>query len=201
MQNTLYLLRHGQLEKQKVLAGTTDFSLSEFGLKQLKEVANKFSEIQTVYSSSLSRCQNFAADFAQEQGLTLNVSCLLKEMDFGDWDGLPFEELWLNTQHNEVTIGDFWQDPWSNPPPNGETMQHFTQRVDKWWTQWLTEMPIGNSLVVTHAGVIKHLLARIVGLDVKKNYQLSVFDIPYAGLIKVDVFFDENHQAFPRIVF
>lgn len=201
MQHTLYLLRHGELETQQVLAGSTDFSLSSYGLQQLQEVAHKLPEIHTIFSSPLSRCQHFAAIFAQEQGLMLDVSCLLKEMDFGDWDGLPFADLWKNTQNNKVGIGDFWQNPWENTPPNGETMHSFTLRVDQWWQQWLKAMPQGNSLVVTHAGVIKHLLARIVGLDVKTNNQLSVFDVPYAGLIKIEVYFDERHQPFPRIIF
>ena len=201
MQNSLYLLRHGQLEKQQVLAGSTDFSLSDFGLEQLLEAKNKLPKIQHVYSSPLKRCLMFADSFAKEHSLALTPSNLVKEMDFGDWDGLAFKSLWQDTSHHSVTIGDFWQDPWNNTPPHGETMELFTARVDQWWLQWLTQKPLGNSLLVSHAGVIKHILARVVNLDIKQNHQLTVFDIPYAALIRVDVFFDENNQAFPKIVF
>ena len=200
MQNTLYLLRHGELEQKHVLAGHTNLLLSSFGKQQLAQKAKVLPRINQLFSSPLSRCYAFAQQFAKQQQLTLQTSVLLKEMNFGDWDGLPFEILWQSTASEQTTLGNFWQNPWQHTPPNGESMAEFSQRIDLWWQTWLTQKPAGNSLVITHAGVIKHLLARVVGLDIKQSQHLSVFDIPYAGLIRIDVFHDEQ-QAWPKIIF
>jgi alpha-ribazole phosphatase len=200
LQNTLYLLRHGELEQKHVLAGHSDLLLSSVGEQQLVEKVKELPQINQLFSSPLARCYIFAQLFAKQQRLTLQTSALLKEMNFGDWDGLPFETLWQTTSTEQSRLGDFWQNPWQHTPPNGETMAEFTQRVDCWWQTWLTQKPAGNSLAITHAGVIKHLLARVVGLDIKQSQHLSVFDIPYAGLIRIDVFHEEQ-QAWPKIIF
>ena len=200
MQNTLYLLRHGELEQKHVLAGHTDLLLSSMGKQQLAEKVKQLPQINQLFSSPLSRCCAFAQQFAKQQQLSLQTSSLLKEMNFGDWDGQPFETLWQSTSTEKTTLGNFWQNPWQYTPPNGESIAEFSQRIDLWWQAWLTQKPAGNSLAITHAGVIKHLLARVVGLDIKQSQHLSVFDIPYAGLIRIDVFHEEQ-QAWPKIIF
>ena len=200
MQNTLYLLRHGELEQKHVLAGHTDLLLSSIGKQQLAEKVKLLPPINQLFSSPLARCCTFAQQFAKQHQLILQTSSLLKEMNFGDWDGQPFETLWQSTSTEQTRLGDFWQNPWQHTPPNGESMAEFSQRIDSWWQTWLTQKPAGNSLAITHAGVIKHVLARVVGLDIKQSQHLSVFDIPYAGLIRIDVFHEEQ-QAWPKIIF
>ncbi|MGJ8692287.1 MAG: histidine phosphatase family protein [Thalassotalea sp.] len=220
-QQSLYLLRHGKIEQAGVLAGHTDFPLSAEGYQQMLQQLEKLPSINQVICSPLTRCRAVATEFSKQQKIPLQLEPAIKEMHFGDWDGQSFEELWQNTKTLKgCGIGDFWQNPWQTPPPNGETMAAFTARVNNWWQQWLTltpklEMPSANSaidnspsanssintLVISHAGVIKHLLALIIGLDIKQNQQLNVFDIPYAGLIRIDVYFDENNKAWPKIVF
>lgn len=208
--NTLYLLRHGKLKQQKVLAGHTDFTLSDEGQQQLINATLSLPKINQIYSSSLSRCALFAMQLATEQKVPLLITDSLKEMNFGDWDGKTFESLWLeknkqdtnNGDNINIHIGDFWENPWKNPPPNGETMVQFTQRIDDWWQTFLCEEKKDNSLLISHAGVIKHLLARIAGLNITKAESLQVFDVPYASLIRIDITHDEEQQkSWPKIVF
>ena len=88
-------------------------------------------------------------------------------------------------------------------------MVQFTQRIDNWWQAFLMKqntfnndnINMNNNLLITHAGVIKHLLLRVVGLDVKKPDVLQVFDIPYAGIIRVDITYDESGKYWSKIVF
>lgn len=200
MQNVIYLLRHGELIEKGILAGHSDIPLSEFGLQQLITKTNSLPAIDHIYCSPLKRCALFAEQFSKQHQIPLTQTSALKEMDFGEWDGVSFEHLWQSSGIGHVTIGDFWQDPWLNTPPNGESMQDFALRIDQWWQAWLADKPKGNSLVVTHAGVIKHLLARVMNLDITSNQQQNVFEITYASLIKINVFHDEQ-QAWPSVVF
>ena len=200
-QRTLYLLRHGEIATPGVLAGKTDVALSENGLRQLWKTSQQLSEISYCISSPLQRCQMFATEYSSKKNIRLQFDDKLKEMDFGDWDGKKYEDLWkIKPMGKQPSIGDFWQDPWKNNPPNGEAMIDFVQRVDAWWQQWLVTAPHGNTLVVAHGGVIKHLIARILKLPIPGTTHMSHIDIPYAGLVKVELYTDEQGRAWPRIV-
>jgi alpha-ribazole phosphatase len=200
-QHTLYLLRHGEIATPGILAGKTDMALSENGLQQLWKSSKQLPGISYCISSPLQRCQTFAKAYSLKNNIHLQLDNQLKEMDFGDWDGKKYEDLWkIKPMGKQPSIGDFWQDPWKNNPPNGEAMIDFVQRVDAWWQQWLVTAPHGNTLVVAHGGVIKHLIARILKLPIPGTTHMNHIDIPYAGLVKVEVYTDEQGKAWPRIV-
>ncbi len=202
----LYLLRHGELVQQDMLCGHADIRLSEKGWQQLEHTvsqleASQLVSIEQCISSPLVRCVEFAQQFSRKKQCELIVDPCLKEMNFGDWDGVSYENLWQQAEHNTVSnIGLFWQNPWRVSPPNGETMSDFSLRVDAWWENFIATNPAKNTLVVTHAGVIKHLLARVLNMQIETSTHLSVFNIPYAGLIKLSIFIDEQGKSWPQIL-
>jgi alpha-ribazole phosphatase len=143
----------------------------------------------------------FAKEYSLKNNIDFQLDDKLKEMDFGDWDGKKYEDLWeIKPINKQPSIGDFWQDPWKNNPPNGEAIIDFVQRVDTWWQQWLSVGDEGNTLVVAHGGVIKHLIARVLNLPIPGTTHMSNIDIPYAKLVKVSVYTDEQGKAWPKIV-
>ena len=197
----VYLLRHGELTTKDVLAGHTDFILSETGVGQLNIACGRLANIDLVTSSSLKRCSEFARQFCDFNKIPLNITDDIKEFNFGDWDGQSYDELWQHTK--TPTIGDFWQSPWLVTPPNGESMAHFYQRITTWWQQLLVNticQGTRSQLVITHAGVIKQLLAIICQVPKQLNYQ-NIFTVGYGKVICIDIFFDENGQAWPKIIF
>lgn len=198
---TLYLLRHGEIATPGILAGKTDVALSEFGHKQLSQTTDSLKSISRCISSPLVRCHEWASQYCQKQNLQLEVESNLREMDFGDWDGKRYQALWQMTDQSATSsIGDFWQDPWQNQPPNGETMASFVTRVDHWWNDYLTTNTLQNMLVVTHAGVIKHLLARVLNLPIPGTVHMASIEVPYASLIKISLYRDENGKVWPKLV-
>jgi len=197
-----YFLRHGELEQKNVLAGRSDFELSKKGVQQLHDAVAKLCDITTITSSPLKRCKLFAQQLANTRQLPLIIDSAIAEYDFGDWDGQSYEVLWQ--QGSSPTIGDFWQNPWQVTPPNGESMNNFYSRVETWWQQLLATINTEKTethLIITHAGVIKQLLAIICQLPRESLISQNVFSIPYAGLICVDVYIDEQGIAWPKIVF
>ncbi len=198
----VYFLRHGELEQQNVLAGRSDFELSKKGVQQLEDAVAGLNDITTINSSPLKRCKLFAQQLANTRQLPLNIDSAIAEYDFGDWDGQSYEVLWQ--QGSSPTIGDFWQKPWQITPPNGESMNAFYSRVETWWQQFLVMISAQNTgphLVITHAGVIKQLLAIVCQLPRESLISQNVFSISYAALICVDVYIDEQGEAWPKIVF
>ena len=182
----VYLLRHGELTTKDVLAGHTDFILSKKGFEQLNIACGRLANIDLVTSSSLKRCSEFARQFCDFNKIPLNITDDIKEFNFGDWDGQSYDELWQHT--NTPTIGDFWQSPWI---------------VTTWWQQLFANticQGTRSQLVITHAGVIKQLLAIICQVPKQLNYQ-NIFTVGYGKVICIDIFFDENGQAWPKIIF
>ncbi|NQZ21157.1 MAG: histidine phosphatase family protein [Colwellia sp.] len=200
-QRTLYLLRHGEISTPGILAGKTDVALSEKGQQQLWQATEQLPDITTCISSPLQRCQKFASEFSHQHDIQLKISKNLQEMNFGDWDGKQYKKLWEITQNETQTaIGDFWQNPWKFTPPNGEPMDDFVRRVDLWWQDWLADSAKGNTLVVAHGGVIKHLIARVLNMPIPGTAHMSHIDVPYASVVKITIYTDEQGKHWPKMV-
>lgn len=200
-ESTLYLLRHGEIDTLGILAGRTDVALSSFGFKQLSLATSSLKSIDRCISSPLVRCFQYANLFCQQQNLSLEVQNQLQEMDFGDWDGKTYQSLWkIDDQSTTSAIGDFWQNPWQKQPPNGESMTSFTSRIDHWWKSFCDENESKNTLVFTHAGVIKHLLARVLNLPIPGISHMDSIEVPYACLIKISLYRDESGKVWSKLV-
>jgi len=81
-----------------------------------------------------------------------------REMDFGKWQGKTYEEL-KTQKHYRLWI----EDPFTITPPDGESFQQFSKRVQNGWSGVIQEILTKNILrcaVITHGGVIKHLLEK-----------------------------------------
>lgn len=209
--STLYLLRHGEIATPGILAGHTDVELSEKGMQQLVQSSSKLKNVTQVYSSPLKRCFDFSQQYSRRKSISLKVDDRLKEMNFGQWDGKAYKALWSEPESSQL-IGSFWRDPWQVTPPDAEHIDLFIKRVDNWWELLITELRLGeerskkdrvlgDTLVVTHAGVIKLLLARIINMPIPGAHHLSCFDIPYAGIIKIEIFHDAHGISWSKIVF
>ena len=198
---TLYLLRHGEIATPGILAGETDVALSELGREQISQATHSLKNIDRCISSPLIRCHERASLFCHQQNLSLEVESKIQEMNFGDWDGKSYQALWsMDDQSATSAIGDFWQNPWQNHPPNGEAMDSFVLRVDRWWQDFCAKNSSNNTLVFTHAGVIKHLLARILNLPIPGTTHMASIEVPYASLIKVSLYRDENGKVWSKLV-
>ena len=139
----------------------------------------------------------------------------LQEIDFGDWDGCRLDELY---QQEGERLAAYWQNPWQTPPPNGETMASFESRVNGAIDQILAaeferltvdsqnaELAVGASVgsglsagelavkvwVVTHGGVIRHLMARALGVERAVGFY-SQLDLPVAAVVSINVLQDEH---------
>ncbi|MFC3033422.1 histidine phosphatase family protein [Pseudoalteromonas fenneropenaei] len=195
---TLHFLRHAKPALTGVLLGRTDCALAplHFSAGSMVDV-NKLTRI---YSSPLLRCQQTATPFAEQSLCPVEVAAALREMDFGVWDGKPYEQLWQRTEEG-AQIGDFWQDPWAYTPPQGETMETFHARVVQWWQSVLAQPCVGEWLIVSHAGVMKILLLAIFGNMRPSGEQLAAIEFSYLCGFKVEVYFDEQVKAWPKVVF
>ena len=93
----LYLIRHGETDSNKSFRfqGQTDIELNEKGLAQAELLAEHFKNIRldAVYSSSLTRARQTAAPLAAVHGLEVQPVEDIKEIAFGEWEGLTYNQI------------------------------------------------------------------------------------------------------------
>lgn len=162
-QTTLYLMRHGECEGGNLLRGHSDQPLTEIGFAQMQLAYAKLPQaVDRVISSPLKRCRVFAEHLTAKNQVKVALDAGLKEIYFGRWDGQPIPE--LHADHGEE-LSAYWRDPWANSLPEGEPMAEFEQRVDEVVEQ-LVHQHCGEALLLlTHGGVIRHLMAKALGVE------------------------------------
>lgn len=153
----LDLIRHGQTTGNNGFRGALDDPLDDTGWAQLRRAISGRGGWSGVVSSPLQRCRAFAEEVAAQRTLALQIEPGLRELQFGDWEGRTAAEL-METHAEE--LGLFWNNPYAWTPPAGEPVLEFQTRVLA-AVESLARSQVGEHLlVVTHAGVIRLLLAR-----------------------------------------
>jgi alpha-ribazole phosphatase len=157
------LLRHGEVEGvAHAFIGERDPPLSPVGWSQMHQAlaAAAIPSITAIACSPRARCRAFAERLAGERRLGLDVLPALAEMRFGEWEGLTAVEV---EARDPARLAAFRADPSRAGPRGGEPYPEFARRVCEGFAAW-TSGRGGHALVVTHAGVIRALLADCLGL-------------------------------------
>ena len=157
----LDLLRHGETTLSHTLRGHTDDELTEKGWLQMQSTIQQYvaggTNWDVIFSSPLQRCHVFAINLAEQLEIPLQLNMHIKEMYFGDWEGISTQSIYENEPE---LLANFWQFPIKYHAPNGESLEQFLQRVEVGFDEIHTQMKIhqwNRALVVTHGGVIKLL--------------------------------------------
>ncbi|SFR80459.1 alpha-ribazole phosphatase [Marinobacter daqiaonensis] len=169
------LLRHGEPEGGPGFRGDIDDPLSKTGWQQMLDTLGEGAPWDAVVTSPLIRCAGFAEVLAREHSLPVHREPRLREIGFGAWEGKTIEQV-------EASWGQaltrFWSDPVANPPPGGEQVEAFQDRVIEAWNHWCEELAGQRILVICHGGVIRMILARVMGIPLNSAFQGLA--VPYA---------------------
>lgn len=166
----LHLIRH----PQPVVDPGICYGRLDLAAENAKEVAEtlrfRLPAGLPVWSSPLRRCRMLAEELHSHPLFDKR----LVEMNFGDWEGRPWDAI-------SRTELDAWAaDVAGYAPPGGESPSKLQQRA----LEFVAGLTVPEAVIVTHAGVIRVLLAQWRGLAPDEWTQL-VF--PYGSLTTVDV--------------
>jgi alpha-ribazole phosphatase len=84
----------------------------------------------------------------------------LREFNLGDWDGKHFTE--VAASHPTLSRA-YWEAPGDHAPPNGESWNTVTARVNA-TVDRLLDLPARDIIIVAHVGVILTQVQRALGL-------------------------------------
>ncbi|MBH68686.1 MAG: phosphoglycerate mutase [Rhodospirillaceae bacterium] len=160
MQGPLYLLRHGETvwNRAKRLQGHKDTPLTLKGVKQATALGNALGKIieppwpQYFYASPIGRARQTAviiADMIAYDSEKIIHHDSLKEITFGNWDGLNMEEILANDAEKWAQRKDA---KWQFSPPNGESYEQAGLRVASFFSKMPTDHPI---IIVAHGSLNK----------------------------------------------
>src|ERR1700691_1369855 len=88
-------IRHAETDMAGRFCGHSDPDLNDKGRMQLTELAHLLSTeaIDAVYSSDLRRAKSTAQAIAEARKVPLSLRPALREIDFGDWEGLSWDQI------------------------------------------------------------------------------------------------------------
>jgi alpha-ribazole phosphatase len=155
-----WLVRHGELveEARNRCYGALDFALSGTGRTQMAHAAEYLSKqaLTAVYTSSLSRAVESARIIAALRSTPIHIVQDLREMNFGDLEGLTYDEIALSQPD---TYRKWMDAPAEVLFPNGESFREMRSRVLRAFAAIQAESQDRTVAIVTHGGVIRILIA------------------------------------------
>jgi alpha-ribazole phosphatase len=201
----IFLIRHGQTDWniEMRFQGREDVPLNAEGRRQANLLSCYLEQekFAAIFTSPLSRAVETAEIIAAKHGLIPHPVDGLKEIDFGKWEGLTYDDM---DEDGKAHLSRWFLNPDSNPPPGGESFIQFRERICQCYQQILKMVPEvepeTNIGIVTHAGAIKALVANILQIPWEMIARLKIsqnsvtiilyddWDNPY-----LELFNDTNH--------
>lgn len=170
----LYIVRHGETEWNKALRyqGHRDIPLSEEGRVQAAQIAKRLSgeKLHAAYASDLSRAFETAETISEYHGLEVARFPELKETNFGLWEGLTYGE--IDKQFHTV-MNEWYKNPRDTQIPGGESLGEVADRCQAGVNRILCANPGRNVLVVAHGGIIRIIVATILGMSLNDYWKIK----------------------------
>jgi alpha-ribazole phosphatase/probable phosphoglycerate mutase len=160
--STIVFIRHGETDMAGRFCGHSDPDLNATGKREAIRVAEEISmlNIARIYSSDLRRAAQTAQAIAERVGINVDYSTGLREICFGQWEGLSWQEIesqfldeagkWLREFPLQSALG-------------GESYSAFTARVEAIIEELIQEPEVSTIAVIAHRGVMRYALTRFFG--------------------------------------
>jgi|AntDeeMinimDraft_4_1070355.scaffolds.fasta_scaffold01359_7 broad specificity phosphatase PhoE len=186
----ILLLRHGETDWNRVdrIQGWHDISLNDRGRKQASAAsrffADRYPNLDRVIASDLPRAAETAKAVISTptfEHLDVVYDSSWRERDFGVYEGDLGDQFF--EKNPEFAVIDGLDNAKHNVPDEGESYVQFRERVlDGWSGLQATE---GTTLLVTHSGVIRAIIAAIEGINIDRA--LLEYDIDNGSITEVVV--------------
>ncbi len=192
----VYIVRHCEAmgNVKRIFQGCTDIDISENGAKQLEFLKQRFAgvKIDNVYTSPLKRAYKTALAVIGDRNIKPVINDGLREINGGIAEGKPFSE----TFEKIPSLADEWYyHPQDFAPKGGEPMRQAYERIWKTVKNISDENKDKTIACVTHGGVTRCLLCRVLYGDISYLTKTEWSDNTSLALIRF------NGKELPQVVF
>ena len=169
------MIRHGQVNGYQdfVVYGHTDVDLTEIGMLQMKQMAERLrlTNLKVIYASDLKRASTGAKLIAMYHDVPVRVLPELREMAFGDWEGLPLAEIRHRfpeaLTQRQADLMNF------RVPGGGESVGDLRERICQAFDE-IREREKGKDIaLVVHGAVNRVILCQAMGLDLSCMFNIQ----------------------------
>lgn len=185
MCHRLILIRHAQIGSQYTgrYLGSTNVPLSEAGCRQAGKLAGVLGKLrpEKIFCSPLLRARQTVEAITKEFCPIVEFDDNLREIGFGRWEGLTFEEI---ADRDPAGVRQWAAGGIDFTFPDGERTNHFIERIELALDRIIKD-PIPIIAVISHGGVIRFMICALLGLEYEKYL---LFNVKPAALTRIDLF-------------
>jgi len=188
---TLLLVRHGHTDAagKRLTGRAPGVHLNELGRRQAERLVERLEgvRIDAIVSSPLERCRETAAPLAKARGQAVDVGRAWIEVGYGEWTGRSISQLRRTKLWRRVMFA-----PSNVRFPGGESLLEVQGRAVDATLDIAARHARGTVVVVSHADVIRLLVAHVAGMHADHLQRLS---IDTASITAVSI-----SDGFPRLL-
>ncbi len=169
MTTSYWFVRHGPTHATG-FCGHLDLPADLSDTAQIARLKAYLPQDAKILSSDLSRARETAKAVHNGQ-VWLPETPDFREMHFGDWEGKGFETV----EKSAPTLWRaFWETPGVVAPPNGESFDQLSVRIDAALKALHTSGPQGNIIVVAHFAVILAALQLATAMPTASAFSFKI---------------------------
>ena len=169
----LYMVRHGQTaaSRENRFSGSSDPPLTAVGEAMAQAFAQAYASLKwdAIYTSPMLRARQTADALCRLTGVQATVDDGLKEIDYGEWEGLRQDEV----KERWPEAFEYWADDVaSRGTPGGETAFQVAARAMRVVEAIRSRYQRGNVLLVSHKATLRVITCALLGLDSQRNSRI-----------------------------
>lgn len=177
----IFLVRHGVTDHtgSKLSGWMEGIHLTAEGRRQAEAAADHLArtKFSAIYSSPIDRCRETAEVIANPHGMQIELTEGLGEVRYGAWTDRSFKSL-VRTK--------LWQVVQTRPSavrfPDGEAIREVLARAIEQVEEIAAAHPKGTVCCVSHADVIKLILAHYLGVHLDLFQRIAIAPASISGL-------------------
>ena len=195
----LVCVRHGRTSwnADRRFQGQTDIPLDDEGLAQAQALAAHLREerFDLALASDLSRARATAETILAERDVALELTPALREMHFGLWEGLKWDEIVARWPELDAAKE---KAPMYYTAEGGESWDALCARVDAFLRATTARMAPGErALIVSHAGVMHAVVRSLTSTGPTEAQPVAVgLRFSPAGILRARGSFETGWDVF-----
>ncbi len=185
---TFYCIRHGKTEfnqKRILQGGLVDSPLLPEGVENAKKVGLHLQNIPFTFafSSPQKRAENTAQNILNQHSTEIDLQILddLREMEFGNWDGLPESNFYDFPEYKNLIDKPHLYNPSSF---GGESFQQVINRGVEVFQTLTDRYPNETILIVSHGLTLQSVLKYLNGTSISEITTGDFLDNTSLSIIK-----------------
>lgn len=171
----LILVRHALTidNQSKRLSGHIDSVVSEVGIKQIEKLTKYLDgiHIDKIYTTTSSRTKDTVRDVAKKKGIEIIEKETLKEISFGDFEGITFDDIKNNYPEE---FNSMIEKGYEYRYPNGESLIDSFIRVSNEVKEIISMDKDKTILICSHGGTIRNIISYLVSGSYKYHWNFKI---------------------------